>query len=180
MNMKKFLALALALLTLLSLTACGSKDAGDSPFLDMDTVDLEGNPVTSEFFAQNKLTLVNVWDINCTACVEEMPVLQQLTEDYAEKGFTVLGLYYTGGEELTDSDREKIDEILADAEAEFPHILASDSMMLTKQLKKVHFFPTSYFVDAQGNIVGKTVGSNDYAGWEEVIGKEMKKVESNG
>lgn len=179
MNMKKFAALAAALLILFSLTACGRNDAAaGSPFTNMDTVDLNGNQVTSDVFAANKLTLVNLWNLGCSACIEEMPVLDQLNDDLAEKGVAVMGLYYNFGEELSDEDRAAIADVLNGTD--FPHLIPSAAMMETKNLKRVSVFPLTFFVDAQGNVVDTVAGSNDYEGWTKTIDKQLKKLENNG
>lgn len=179
MNMKKIAALFAALLILLTLTACGGgNDSSNSPFVNMDAVDLDGNQVTTAVFADKKLTLVNVWNLGCTACVEEMPTLDQLNDDLTEQGVAVLGLYYNFGEDISAEDRTAIADILEGTD--FVHIVPSADMMATKQLKSVHLFPTTYFVDSEGNIVGSVAGSRDYEGWMEVINKQLEKVKSNG
>lgn len=178
-KMTKLLTLSLALVLVLSLTACGAKaPAGDGPFTDMETVDLDGNAVDSTVFAQNKLTMVNAWNLGCTPCIQEIPVLDQLNKDYADKGFAVLGLYYNFGEALSDEDRQEIQDILTDAQASYPQLLTSDAMLDTKELGQMTAFPTTFFVDSQGKIVDTVAGSNDYEGWQKTVDKLLEKVEN--
>lgn len=211
MNMKKLTSLALAgVLLTASLTGCGPSNASSGsgsgstsqdvsasssqpqaagPFQNMDTVDLDGNKVDSSVFAENTLTMVNVWNLGCSPCIQEIPALGQLHKDYADKGVAVMGLYYNFGEDLSEADRKEIGEVMENAEADYPQILASLSMLEHKELGQIEGFPTTFFVDAQGNVVdvesrGKVVrsvlGSNDYEGWSEVIDKALEKVEKNG
>lgn len=53
--------------------------------------DLEGEPLTSEDFAGQTL-VVNVWGSWCPPCRAEAPVLNQVSEDYAERDVQFLGL----------------------------------------------------------------------------------------
>lgn len=58
---------------------------------------LDGNKADSSLFAENKLTLVNVWNVGCTPCVQEIPILDQLNKEYEGKGVAIKGLYYGTG-----------------------------------------------------------------------------------
>lgn len=179
MNMKKYAAFACILLILLSLTACGGASAETpSPFVNMDAVDLDGNQITSEAFAGNKLTMVNLWNLGCSACIMEIPDLDRLNDDLAQQGVAVMGLYYNNGREISEEDRAAIADILQGTD--YPHIVPSAEMMKTKQLEQVSLFPQTFFVDSEGNIVDTVAGSRDYEGWIQVINKQLKKVESNG
>ena len=40
-------------------------------------------------------------------------------------------------------------------------------------------FPTTFFIDKDGNIVDSIEGSNDYDGWKAKIDEVLKKVEAN-
>lgn len=176
--MKKLIVLAAMLLVLFTLTACGSEQADTSPFTDMDTVDLNDNQITSDVFAENKLTLVNLWNLGCTACIEEMPTLDQINDDLAGQGVAVMGLYYNFGQELSDADRASIAQVLEGTD--FPHLIPSDAMMKTSQLRQISVFPLTFFVDSEGNIVDTVAGSRDYEDWSSEIEKQLKKVEKNG
>lgn len=176
----KLAALALSAALLLSLTACGgSAVKGESPFKNMETVDLDGNALDSAVFADKKLTMVNAWNLGCTPCIEELPVLEQLDRDLADRGFAVLGLYYTFGAELTEKERGEIADVLSNAGAGYTQFLASGDMMKTDELKVMAAFPATWFVDGEGNIVDKVEGSNDYEGWKSVIETMLEKVEDN-
>ncbi len=193
----KTAALALAAALTLSLAGCGNQKAPASsqtpggsqsssqsaaqsgPFSAMETVDLDGNTVDSTVFADNKLTLVNVWNLGCTPCIEEIPVLDQINKEYASKGVAIMGLYYNFGAELSEDDRAEIEEILSNAKAEYPHLLASEDMMASEELKTMAVFPMTFFVDAQGSIVDSKAGSNDYEGWKAVIDEVLSQVEPN-
>lgn len=204
MNKKagKMMITALALAAALSLTGCGSSgetpstekttteapvetvntEAGESAkdgsdlFSTMDTVDIEGNKADASVFAENKVTFVNLWNLGCTPCIEELPILAQLSREYEGKGFAMKGLYYSAASTLTDTERTEILEILKKADADFQQFTLSDEMIENNLIENIQAFPTTFVVDSEGNIVNKIEGSNDYDGWKKAIEDEMGKV----
>ena len=195
MNFKKTALLALTLTCLLlALTGCGTKEppageeetsaAGDAaqqtgPFTEMDTVDLDGNKMDSSVFAEKTLTLVNVWNLGCTPCVQEIPHLDKLNKDLADRGVAVKGLYYNFGEALSDADRTDIEALFAETGADYPQLLASETMMASDELSQIQAFPTTFFVDGEGNIVETVEGSHDYDGWLSIIESVLESVEAD-
>lgn len=150
-----------------------------SPFKNMKTMDLDKNEVDSSIFAENKLTLVNTWNIGCTGCVQELPTLNQINKDYADKGVAVKGLYYNFESEISDEECKSVKEVLAKAGADFTQLRNSKEMLESKELKNFQIFPTTFFVDSEGNIVHTVEGSGDYKFWEKHIEKALEKVENN-
>ena len=53
---------------------------------------LDGEKVTEEIFQQADLTMVNIWATFCGPCIQEMPDLAQLSEEYQDKGVQIIGL----------------------------------------------------------------------------------------
>lgn len=174
MSIRKIIAILLALLCLASLAACGKSGSAPSPFATMDTVDVNGNQVTSDFFAQHKLTLVNVWILNCNPCIEEIPILDKLNDEYADKGVAVLGLYYDT-EAPTGEDREKFDDIMEGLD--LTQIILSEDMKSVRPLKHVFVFPSNFYVDSEGNIILTSAGSDSYEGWAAALDKQLAKLE---
>lgn len=180
---KAIKTLAVTALLLASLAGCGSSagNAGSSAesdlFRTMKTVDLEGNEFDSTVFAENKLTMVNVWNIGCTPCIMEIPELEKLDKDLED--FSVLGLYHSFAVGIPEDEKAEIKTILSDAKATYPQLEMSKDMLNSDEIKNLTAFPTTYFVDAEGNIVEKVEGSNDYEGWKEVIKNVMEKVDAN-
>ena len=115
---------------------------GNSYFtLTFETTDRDGNTVTSDIFAENKLTLVNLWEPWCNPCVGEMPDLQRLSEDYADKGVAVVGVYST---------EDGADKVLADNDITYLILHYNDDFALLAAPSAV---PASVLVDSKGRIV---------------------------
>ena len=49
-----------------------------TPFPEFSEADTEGNPVSSDIFADYDATIVNFWNNGCGTCIEEMPELEEL------------------------------------------------------------------------------------------------------
>lgn len=176
------LVFALLLTTAMALTACGSNTANlaeSEIFSKMDTVDIDGNKVDSSVFAENDLTLVNLWNVGCTPCIEEMPVLDQLNTEYAGKGAAIKGLYYSEGSTLTDEEQKEIREIMDNAGATFGQLTLSDAMIKDSVITGIQGFPSTFLVNSEGKIIDQVAGSNDYEGWKKIIEDGLEKVKAN-
>lgn len=162
-----------------ALTGCGSsKTAGsDTVFRAMETTDMKGDTVDSSVFKENKLTLVNVWNTGCGSCVQELPVLDQINRDYAEKGVAVKGLIYEFQAGLSDAGKKEAEELILAAGAEYQQLLASEDMAASDSLKKLQVFPTTFYVDSEGTIIDMIEGSGDYEEWAARIDKVLEKVQ---
>ena len=159
--MKKRLMIVLLCL-LLAVSACGKTEirpAADEPAseaeaqtLSFETSDLNGNAVSSEeLFSSNQITMVNVMTTWCTYCIQELPELQSLSEAYAEKDCAIVGLLYDGTDAaLLDTGRSLMEQ----AGAGYLVLQPWDGM--NTQIP-VQAFPTTFFVNSDGEIVGETI-----------------------
>jgi len=101
--------------------------------------------------------MINIWGTYCGPCIEEMPELEQISKEYADKGVAVVGLVV----DVTESD----DSLMADAQS-----IVKDTGVTYQNLKAWDGFkdqlaapgtPTTYFVGSNGNLVGDPiVGAN--------------------
>jgi peroxiredoxin len=76
---------------------------------------------TGDFGGQ--LLLVNFWATWCTPCIEEMPMLQALQTEYADKGLQVIGIA------LDDVQRAR--DFAEDLGISYPVLLGATDVMLT-------------------------------------------------
>jgi len=143
------------------------------------TTDLEGNPVTQEIFAEYDLTMLNVWATYCGPCLEELPALGELAEEYQGKGVQILGLVLDAQNVEGTIDQEQValvKEIVAETKADYIHLLPSPDLN-EAVISKVTFIPETFFLDRDGNLVGKSyVGSRDKEKWDAVIQTHLAEV----
>ena len=140
--------------------------------------DLKGNPVTSEIFAENKVTMLNIWGTFCGPCIREMPDLAKLNEENKDKNFEVVGIII----DILDQKGKVDSGIKANAEliikktgTDYIHIIPSDEMN-NGWLKDIQAVPTTIFVDSNGKQIDKPyVGSRSQKDWQKIIDKILNK-----
>ena len=154
--------------------------ADTSVFGAFSAKDLDGNEVTQEIFASNKLTMVNIWATFCGPCINEMPDLGELAAEYADKGVGIVGIPLDVTDEKGNIDsylyNEAVD-IVATTKAAYTHIVPVESMFVRK-LASVTALPETIFVDSQGNQVGDCYYSaRSKAQWTEIIEELLGEVQ---
>ena len=113
---------------------------------------VEGKPVDSSIFKDYKLTMINVWGTLCKPCIAEMPDIQKLYEEMKEKNVNVIGFIANSEEDR----QEKAQEILDAKGVTFMNVLFDDK--LSGQISaQIAGYPTTIFVDGEGNVVGKQI-----------------------
>ena len=156
--------------------ASGEITSGET-FSKLNTTDLDGNTIDSSIFANNKVTLVNAWNVGCTPCVNEIPELDKINKDYADKGAAVLGLYNDLGTGLSEETKSQIREIMDNANADYTQLTLEGSLGTDPLILNMMVFPTTYVVDSEGNILETIQGSNDYEGWKTVIDSYLTQMD---
>lgn len=179
--MKKMFTLLFAGILVLSLSGCATsnKDEDSDLFRNMKTVDLKGNQVDSSIFADNKVTLVNVWNVGCTPCVQELAALDRLNTEFEGKGVAIKGLYCNFSSEISEDERAEINDILTTEGAKYQQWTLSPDMLNSDTFQNWSSFPGTFLVDSQGNIMDRIEGSDDYDGWKDTIENALRQVEDN-
>lgn len=152
-------------------------DAGEASWI-FTNEDLEGNEVTQDIFKDKKLTMVNYWATFCGPCLREMPDLGELQEEYADKGFQIVGVVADVMEdqngELTNLDVAK--EAVEATKAGYVHLPITQEM-LGGPVANVQVVPTTVFVDENGNMVGEEqLGSKSKEDWAALIDSYLEMV----
>lgn len=174
----KLIIVSLALVLALMLASCsgGSGNStseqfpsgGAAPSVgEFKTLDLSGGEITQEVFKDAELTLINFWGTYCPPCIEEMPLLAKLGDEY-EGRVQVVGVPIDVDFSKPDSaEYKKALEILDKAGATFKNIQPSGDIV--EFLKTMQYVPTSFFVDSEGNPVGDVVIGPDEEKYRSII-----------
>ena len=120
-----------------------------SPAPDFQLSDLDGKTVSLSDF-QGKPVLINFWASWCRPCRVEMPHIQQVYEEWADKGLVVLAINW--GE--TPSEVKKF---MRNYELSLPVLL--DTKRLVAQQYDVWSIPTTFLIDKDGIIQAKIIGA---------------------
>lgn len=132
-----------------------------APAPDFTLEDLDGNPVRLAD-QQGQVVLINFWATWCGPCRLEMPALQARYDALKDEGFTVLAVNL-------DEPREDAALFAQDLGLTFPVLL--DPGAKVNDLYRVRGYPTSYFVDRQGNVDALHVGIMTEAQIDEYLAK---------
>ena len=201
--MKKTLALILAMLMIaVCFTACGDTQSDDgsttSPgvesikipeedlsevkygsFGKFTAVDLAGNKVDESIFKGKKVTMINIWATFCGPCINEMPDLNRLHQEYADKGFQIIGIVCDVGISGDHYDTSLYSDALDVVETTgvtYKNLLPSYSLDLIK-LREVYSIPETVFVDENGEIIGESyIGSRNYESWKAIIDSTLETI----
>lgn len=166
--------IATLLICLLCLGGCAeATDHSRALMPDLTAVDINGNEYDSSIFEEHKITMVNLWATYCGPCIGEMPDLGALNEEYADKGFQVVGIVLDYTSEL---DLPHIETILKDTGADYVHLLPDASMNAV--LSNTFSVPTTYFLNENGEQVGEEyIGSRSKAEWAAIIDSLLEEIE---
>lgn len=173
----------------LLLTGCGSNDSSDNtseasvtndqtstattenqPYiLTFEASTIDGEALTSDIFADAKLTMINVWATYCNPCLAEMPDLGELAAEYDKADFQMLGIISdvvdTSDEKTISEAKELIEETGATT---YPHLLLNQSLY-SNLVGAVDGVPTTFFFNRDSELLGYVVGAQSKETWEEII-----------
>ena len=136
--------------------AAESASSGESEAVgDFKTVDLEGNEVTQEIFADAEITMINFWATFCGPCVKEMPELQKIHAGYEGRAQIIGVPTDVNFDDPESAEYKNAVKTLEWAEAEFKNVKPMGGLAAVMQ--SMQFVPTSIFVDSEGKIIGEPV-----------------------
>lgn len=161
----------------LVLTGCGTDTAmqpeakasaleAREKFPEFKTTDLSGAVVTSDIFAQKKITVVNIWGTFCPPCIGEMPELGEWATDMPRDA-QLIGIVCDAENEQDGKTIREAEKILQGANAKFVNLLPNRDLM--NFLETVDAVPTTVFVDSEGRMIGKPVIGANVAAYRKVV-----------
>ena len=132
------------------------QDDSSEKFPAFEGTDLEGNPVTSELFKENSVTVVNFWFSACAPCIAELGELNELNEELKLKGGAVIGINADtiGGDESMIMEAR---QILEKKGAAYQNIYFSADSEAGQLTYSITAFPTTVVVDRNGRMVGEPI-----------------------
>jgi peroxiredoxin len=120
----------------------------DEPAPDFQVTTLDGDTLRLSDF-DDQVVLVNFWATWCAPCRLEMPGFQDVWEDYADRGVTILGLSVDRG------DRSQVRRWIRDRDITYP--IAFPTGATVRAFGGANVLPTSILV-RKGRIVHRVEG----------------------
>lgn len=116
---------------------------------------------------RGQVVMVNFWASWCQPCRTEMPLIEKIYQRYKKLGVTVLGVN-------VDEDPKKGMKMLKETPVSFPVVYDSKNTVIEKY--KVQAMPSTYMVDAKGNIreVHRGYKAGDEKDYENYIRKLLR------
>lgn len=127
--------------------------------------------ITEDIYKGHKVTVFNGWGPWCAPCVNEMPDLDELSREYADKGLQVIGVvadYYltVGDDDSSDYDAE-IYAVLDKLKVSYPNVLADEAFSNQVLPTMNNAFPCTWAVNENGDVIGIMSGSNEADVWRD-------------
>ncbi len=144
-------------------------DFSSSDIGEFTATTLAGEEVSEQIFAEYEITMVNIWATWCPPCVAEMPDLQEVYEQLPE------GANFLTVCEDVPSQESSANAILDDAGATFHTLIPNGDV--EDAFLNIQAFPTTVFVDSQGNFVGSDViGAHSAQEYLQIIDDRLSEV----
>jgi peroxiredoxin len=119
--------------------------------------DLSGNKVSLSDF-KGKVVILDFWATWCPPCVMEIPHFVELYDQYKAQGFTMVGI------SLDRGGIGAVEAFVRKYKVNYP-ILMTDGRV-DRVYGGIKYIPTTFVIDAAGNIRQKYVGYKDKAVFE--------------
>lgn len=106
---------------------------------------------------RGRLIFLNFWATWCGPCRAEMPSMQRLWEEFKEEDFVILAINIQEESKLVSS-------FMNERGLSFPVLL--DEKGKVARSYGIRGIPTTFFLNPEGQIIGKAVGARDWASKE--------------
>ena len=134
-----------------------------------------------DVFADNDLTLVNIFATWCGPCVEEIPYLQEIDSELDNVGVVgiVADTYDAETGERQEEAIETTKEIAEKTAAEYPFIIPDDVFVEDNFKNASAMFPISYIVDQNVVVVsGPVGGAHTKEKWLDIINEALEAAQA--
>lgn len=105
--------------------------------------------------SKNKLTALHFWATWCAPCVKELPQINALQKEYADKGLEIIALSLDG------KNVDKVQKFFVENNISSLKPLFDSSMSVSNELK-IKGLPTTIFINSKGEEIARAEGDLDW------------------
>jgi peroxiredoxin len=102
---------------------------------------------------RGKVVLLNFWATWCAPCLQEMPLMEQLSQALRQRPFVIWAV-------AMQEDRDQVAPFMDKHQFQFTALLDRDGAVSTRY--KLRGLPTTYLIDCRGNTVGWSLGPQEW------------------
>lgn len=142
-NGKMKVFLGLLMITLCIVTSNQAEAAAKMPHFSLPSV-LDGKEIDSDQF-EGKVLLITFFATWCPPCIQEIPSLIDLQNEYKEKGFSVIGISVDQG------SSKSVKKLVEKTGVNYPVVMADSK--ITRDFGGIVGIPTSFLINKDGNVI---------------------------
>lgn len=143
-NPQKKIKFLIILVMFMALGLAGhSSAATDMPHFTLKSAS-DGKTLDSNTF-QGKVLLVTFWATWCPPCMQEIPSLISLQDEFGEKGFSVVGISVDQG------GSSPVKRVIDKTGINYPVVMADSK--ITRDFGGIVGIPTSFLVNQKGQVI---------------------------
>lgn len=120
--------------------------------IDFILTDFRGRKVSLREF-RGKTVMLNFWATWCGPCIEEMPSMEKLHQQFKDRGLVVLAV--AAGEKPQD-----VKDFMREYQLTFLALVDSNEEVVGAY--NVRSIPLTYFINPKGEVVGKIFGGRQW------------------
>ncbi len=155
-------------------TTTSAPNASNGAFKQFSVSSLDGKTYTEDIFTKADLNVVIIWTTWCSYCKLEMPVLQTVMEKYSGESIQFFNLVCDVGTTASEDNAKYYMDTLG---ITYPCLIYNDSMS-DGFMEELTGYPTTLYLDSEGNLLYKVPGSYAYYGDEYAINAHSSIIES--
>lgn len=143
--------------------------ADRAPAPDFSLIATDGKPLKLSDY-KGKAVIVNFWATWCPPCRAEIPDMIELQKENESKGFSFIGI-------AIGDEEEKVKAFVAAQKMNYPVAMGSRELAMSygklTQEGAIRGIPTSFVINAKGEVIDYFVGGRDKAAFAEAIKKAI-------
>lgn len=155
----------------ISSSTTNSEEITTNTFPEFNAKTIDGKNITNNIFKDKKLTVINIWGTFCRPCLNELPYLEEISNEMKSDDVNIIGIIIDGNE-----NKENAANILKKLNITYPNIIPSEDLV-NNYLNKFNAIPVTLLVDKNQNIIGNTiVGAKTKEEYKSIINDALKKL----